>query len=104
MACHRRRRARSGPSAQSTAQHDRNGHQRPGLSALAYEQEGLSREPDRIHLTRPRRLGTAEGAFAMTDRTHRFKVGQSVDLVQSMSRSAAAGHYEILSLRPAVGE
>ena len=37
----------------------------------------------------------------MTDRKHKFKVGQTVDLVQSMSRSAASGHYEILSLRPA---
>ena len=36
----------------------------------------------------------------MTDRRHKFKVGQSVDLVQSVSRSAASGQYEILSLRP----
>jgi hypothetical protein len=40
----------------------------------------------------------------MTDRTHRFKVGQIVDLVPSMSRSAASGQYEIVSLRPADGE
>jgi hypothetical protein len=40
----------------------------------------------------------------MTDRTHRFKVGQTVDLIQSTFRSAASGHYEIISLRPPVGE
>ena len=39
----------------------------------------------------------------MTDRTHMFEVGQTVDLVQSTSRPAARGHYEILSLRPAEG-
>jgi hypothetical protein len=39
----------------------------------------------------------------MNDRTHKFKVGQTVDLVQSVSRSAASEHYEILSLRPAEG-
>jgi hypothetical protein len=39
----------------------------------------------------------------MTNRTHKFRVGQSVDLIQSVSRSAASGHYEILSLRPAEG-
>lgn len=36
----------------------------------------------------------------MTDRTHKFKVGQTVDLIQSTFRSAAKGHYEIVSLRP----
>jgi hypothetical protein len=40
----------------------------------------------------------------MTDRSHRFKVGQTVDLIQSTFRSAAAGQYEIVSLRPADGE
>jgi hypothetical protein len=45
-----------------------------------------------------------EGVSAMTDQTHRFKVGQSVDLVPSLSRSAAKGHYEIVRLRPANGE
>jgi hypothetical protein len=39
----------------------------------------------------------------MTDVLHRFKVGQSVDLIQSTFRSAASGHYEIVSLRPAEG-
>jgi hypothetical protein len=39
----------------------------------------------------------------MTDRIHKFRVGQTVDLVPSMSRSAARGHYEIVSLRPADG-
>ncbi len=36
--------------------------------------------------------------------THKFKVGQSVDLVASISRSAARGHYEIIGLRPSEGE
>jgi hypothetical protein len=45
-----------------------------------------------------------EGVSAMTDQTHKFKVGQTVDLVPSMSRSAAKGHYEIVRLRPANGE
>ena len=39
----------------------------------------------------------------MIDRAHKFKVGQTVDLIPSVSRSAAAGHYEIVSLRPADG-
>jgi len=45
-----------------------------------------------------------EGVSAMTDRSHKFKVGQTVDLIQSTFRSAARGHYEIVSLRPADGE
>jgi hypothetical protein len=40
----------------------------------------------------------------MTDLTHKYKVGQTVDLVPSMSRWAAGGHYEIVSLRPPDGE
>ena len=40
----------------------------------------------------------------MTDRLHRFKVGQTVDLIQSTFRSAATGQYEIVSLRPTDGE
>jgi hypothetical protein len=40
----------------------------------------------------------------MTDRSHRFKVGQTVDLIQTTFRSAATGQYEIVSLRPADGE
>jgi hypothetical protein len=40
----------------------------------------------------------------MTDRGHKFKIGQTVDLIPSKSRSAARGHYEIVSLRPADGE
>jgi hypothetical protein len=40
----------------------------------------------------------------MTDRAHKFRVGQTVDLIPSMSRSAARGHYEIVSLRPAEGD
>jgi hypothetical protein len=39
----------------------------------------------------------------MTDFIHKYKVGQSVDLIQSTFRSAAGGHYEIVSLRPAEG-
>ena len=40
----------------------------------------------------------------MTDRTHKFRIGQSVDLIPSLSRSAARGHDEIVSLRPADGD
>jgi hypothetical protein len=47
---------------------------------------------------------TAEGVSNMTDRTHKFRIGQTVDLIPSMSRSAARGHYEIVSLRPAEGD
>jgi len=38
----------------------------------------------------------------MTDQVHKF--GQTVNLVPSMSRLAARGHYQIVSLRPADGE
>ena len=40
----------------------------------------------------------------MTDQVHKFKIGQTVNLVPSMSRLAARGHYQIVSLRPADGE
>jgi hypothetical protein len=40
----------------------------------------------------------------MSNFTHKFKVGQTVDLIPSMSRFAARGNYEIVSLRPAEGE
>jgi hypothetical protein len=36
--------------------------------------------------------------------THRFKVGQAVDLIPSTSRLAANGQCQIVSLRPADGE
>jgi hypothetical protein len=36
--------------------------------------------------------------------THRFMVGQMVDLIPSTFRSAAKGHYEIVSLQPTDGE
>jgi hypothetical protein len=39
----------------------------------------------------------------MTDATHKFKIGQAVDLITSTARSAASGRYEIISLRPADG-
>ena len=39
----------------------------------------------------------------MTVRIHKFKIGQTVDLIQSTFRSAASGHYEIVSLRPSEG-
>jgi hypothetical protein len=39
----------------------------------------------------------------MTDPAHKFKIGQTVDLIPSMGRSAASGHYQIVSLRPADG-
>jgi hypothetical protein len=37
----------------------------------------------------------------MSDAIHKFKVGQTVDLVQSTFRSAASGSYHIVGLRPA---
>jgi len=40
----------------------------------------------------------------MTDLTHKFKIGQTVDLIPSTFRSAAKGLYEIVSLRPADGD
>jgi len=40
----------------------------------------------------------------VTNPTHKFKVGQTVDLVPSMSRWAAGGHYKIVGLRPAERE
>ena len=40
----------------------------------------------------------------MTARIHRFKVGQTVNLILSIFRVAAPGHFEIVSLRPAEGE
>lgn len=40
----------------------------------------------------------------MTDRVHKFKVGQSVDLIASTLQRVAAGHYEIIGLRPVDGE
>lgn len=39
----------------------------------------------------------------MNDRTHKYRVGQSVDLIPSTFRSAATGQYEIVSLRPSDG-
>ena len=39
----------------------------------------------------------------MTVRIHKFKIGQTVDLIQSTFRSAASGHYETVSLRPFEG-
>jgi hypothetical protein len=40
----------------------------------------------------------------MRDLTPRFKIGQTVDLIPSISRFAANGHYQIVSLQPAEGE
>lgn len=40
----------------------------------------------------------------MTDRIHKFTVGQTVDLIPATFRSAATGHYEITGLRPVDGE
>lgn len=36
--------------------------------------------------------------------THKFKVEQTVDLIPSVSRLAANGHYQIISHRPSEGE
>ena len=40
----------------------------------------------------------------MADVAHKFKVGQTVDLIPSVSRLAANGRYQIISLRPSEGE
>ena len=40
----------------------------------------------------------------MKDITYKFKVGQTVNLIPSISRFAANGHYQIVSRRPADGE
>ena len=40
----------------------------------------------------------------MAERVHRFKVGQTVDLIPSTFRSAARGTYQIVSLRPIEGD
>lgn len=37
----------------------------------------------------------------MTNLTHKFKDGQTLQLIPSISRVAASGHYQIVSLRPA---
>jgi len=37
----------------------------------------------------------------MADLVHKFKVGQTVDLIPSVFRSAARGAYQIVGLRPA---
>jgi hypothetical protein len=50
-----------------------------------------------------RAFNAAEGASAMTGLTHKFKIGQTVDLIPSTFRSAAKGNYEIVSLRPSEG-
>jgi hypothetical protein len=39
----------------------------------------------------------------VTDPVHKLKIGQTVDLIPSTGRSAAAGLYEIVSLRPSDG-
>lgn len=36
----------------------------------------------------------------MSDGIHKFKVGQTVDLIPSTFRSAARGSYQIVGLRP----
>jgi hypothetical protein len=81
----------------------RNSRQGPKFSALALKQAGRKPESG-VFIVQNRTLGTAEGGAAMADRSHRFKVGQSVDLIPSTFRSAAKGHYEIVSLRPADGQ
>jgi hypothetical protein len=40
----------------------------------------------------------------MASITHKFKVGQTVDLIPSVSRLAANGHFQIISVRPSEGE
>lgn len=36
----------------------------------------------------------------MADNPHKFKVGQTVELLAASFRSAESGHYEIVGLRP----
>lgn len=36
----------------------------------------------------------------MSDASHKFKIGQTVDLIPSTFRSAARGSYQIVGLRP----
>jgi hypothetical protein len=38
----------------------------------------------------------ANGVFAMTTRTHRFKIGQTVSLIPSISRTAAPASLKLL--------
>jgi hypothetical protein len=74
----------------------------------------LAPEQARLSLIRPSEmpakpainvlLHAANGVFAMTTRTHRFKIGQTVNLIPSISRTAAQGHFEIVSLRPVEGD
>lgn len=40
----------------------------------------------------------------MTDRLHRFKVGEWVDILPSTLRSSAPGHYRIVRLIPCDAE
>ena len=39
----------------------------------------------------------------VADPQHKFRIGQTVDLIPSTFRSAAKGSYEIVSLRPTDG-
>jgi len=43
-------------------------------------------------------------SIAMNARIHKFKVGQAVNLIPSVYRTAASGLFEIISLRPSEGE
>jgi hypothetical protein len=39
----------------------------------------------------------------MTDTAHKFRIGQTVDLIAATFRSAASGSYQVTGLRPADG-
>jgi hypothetical protein len=45
-----------------------------------------------------------ERRITMASIPHKFKIGQAVDLIPSVSRLAANGRYQIVSLRPSEGE
>src|SRR6185312_8963585 len=45
-----------------------------------------------------------ERRTTMASIPHKFKIGQAVDLIPSVSRLAANGRYQIVSLRPSEGE
>ena len=91
MARGRRRRAGPGPAVQTFARSDRNGDQGTRLPALAHEQKDLRIKPKAAGRTETRWLLMQKEYSAMTDSIHKFKVGQTVDLIPSTSRSAARG-------------
>ena len=79
-----------GPAAQFFARCDRSCDQGQRLSALAAEQKSRGQRLRR-RSRRTTRGPMHEGVSAMSDAIHKFKVGQTVDLIHSTFRSAARG-------------